>query len=92
MLALLIGWSVGTASAGKPELKEEDFGVLTDEHSTHKPGKVQMVEFADFPCYIAAISTVSLPILEKEFGNKLGVTMVGYPVIPNRAHGLRLVA
>ncbi len=85
MLVLLIGaWSAGTASAGKPELKGK-FELLTDERSTHKPGKVQMVEFADFYCpHCHRFDGEGLPILEKEFGNKLEVTMVGYPVIPGK--------
>ncbi len=72
------------ASAGKPELKGK-FEILKDEPSTHKPGKVQLVEFADFYCpHCHRFDGEGVPILEKEFGNKLEVTMVGYPVIPGK--------
>lgn len=53
------------------------------EPSTHVPGKVKLVEFADFYCpHCHRFEQEALPILEKEFGNKLEVTMVGFPVIP----------
>ncbi|HET9962020.1 MAG TPA: thioredoxin domain-containing protein [Nitrospiraceae bacterium] len=74
----------GIALAGKPELKGK-FELLKDEPSTHKPGKVQLVEFADFYCpHCHRFDGEGLPILEKEFGTKLEVTMVGYPVIPGK--------
>lgn len=55
------------------------------EPSTHVPGKVKLVEFADFYCpHCHRFEQEALPILEKEFGNKLEVTMVGFPVIPGK--------
>lgn len=75
---------VGTAQAGKAELKG-NFQVLSDEKSTHKPGKVQLIEFADFYCpHCHRFDGEGLAILEKEFGNKLEAVMVGYPVIPGK--------
>ena len=74
----------GTAWADKPELKGK-FEVLKDEASTHKPGKVQMVEFADFYCpHCHRFDQEGVPLLKKEFGKKLDVTMVGYPVMPGK--------
>ncbi len=74
----------GTAWADKPELKGK-FEVLKDEASTHKPGKVQMVEFADFYCpHCHRFDQEGVPLLQKEFGKKLDVTMVGYPVMPGK--------
>lgn len=53
------------------------------EPSTHTPGKVKLTEFADFYCpHCHMFEQSALPILEKEFGNKVEVTMVGFPVIP----------
>ena len=67
----------GIAQAGKAELKGT-FQVLSDEKSTHKPGKVQLVEFADFYCpHCHRFDSEGLAILEKEFGNKLDAVMVG---------------
>ena len=74
----------GTAWAGKAELKGK-FEILKDEVSTHKPGKVQLVEFADFYCpHCHRFDGEGVPLLEKEFGKKLHVTMVGYPVMPGK--------
>lgn len=79
----LVGF-VGTAQAAKPELKG-NFQILSEERSTHKPGKVQLVEFADFYCpHCHRFDGEGLMILEKEFGNKIEAVMVGYPVIPGK--------
>ena len=52
------------------------------EPSTHTPGKVKLTEFADFYCpHCHMFEQSALPILEKEFGSKVEVTMVGFPVI-----------
>lgn len=84
VMVLAAAWFAGTAAAGKPELKGH-FELLKDEPSTHKPGKVQLVEFADFYCpHCHRFDGEGLAILEKEFGNKLDVVMVGYPVIPGK--------
>lgn len=71
------------AFAAKPELKGK-FELL-NEPSTHSPGKVKLVEFADFYCpHCHMFEESGLPTLQKEFGNKLDVTMVGYPVIQGK--------
>ena len=71
------------AFAGKPELKGK-FELL-NEPSAHVVGKVKLIEFADFYCpHCHRFEGEGVPILEKEFGNKLEVTMVGFPVIPGK--------
>lgn len=58
------------------------FEVVTGEVSTHTPGKVKVMEFADFYCpHCHQFDETGLPLLVKEFGGKLEVTMVGFPVI-----------
>ena len=58
------------------------FEVVTGEVSTHTPGKVKVMEFADFYCpHCHQFDETGLPLLVKEFGSKLEVTMVGFPVI-----------
>ena len=58
------------------------FELLTDEVSTHTLGKVKLIEFADFYCpHCHLFEETGLPLLVKEFGNKLEITMVGFPVI-----------
>lgn len=55
------------------------------EPSTHTPGKVKLTEFADFYCpHCHMFEQTVLPVLEKEFGDRLEVTMVGFPVIPGK--------
>ena len=81
-----IVWSVvvlwgSPATAEPPELKGK-FEVLKGEVSTHTPGKVKLIEFADFYCpHCHHFDETGLPLLVKEFGNKLEITMVGFPVI-----------
>lgn len=52
------------------------------EPSTHTRGKVKLAEFADFYCpHCHMFEQTAIPLLEKEFGHKVEVTMVGFPVI-----------
>jgi len=61
------------------------FEVLKGEVSTHTPGKVKLIEFADFYCpHCHYFEEAALPILQKEFGNKLEATLVGFPVFQNK--------
>ena len=67
--------------AAQPELKGK-FELLKDEPSTHQRGKVKVVEFADFYCpHCHHFEETGLPLLVKEFGNKVEITMMGFPVI-----------
>jgi len=73
-----------SAQPAKPELKGK-FEILKDEPSTHQPGKVKIVEFADFYCpHCHHFEETGVPVLQKEFGNKVEITMVGFPVIPGK--------
>jgi thiol:disulfide interchange protein DsbA len=85
VVLLLVGsLTAGAVDAAKPELNGK-FEILKDEPSTHQPGKVQLIEFADFYCpHCHRFDEEGLDILQKEFGNKLVVTMVGYPVIAGK--------
>lgn len=70
-----------SALAASSELKGT-FELLKDEPSTHQRGKVKIIEFADFYCpHCHHFDETGLPLLVKEFGSKIEVTMVGYPVI-----------
>ncbi len=81
MAGVLFGPAAPGGWAAKTELKGT-FEILKDELSTHQPGKVKMVEFADFYCpHCHRFDSEGVAILEKEFGKKLEVTMVGFPVI-----------
>jgi thiol:disulfide interchange protein DsbA len=73
-----------SAAAAKPDLKGK-FEILKDEPSTHQPGKVKVIEFADFYCpHCHHFEETGVPLLLKEFGNKVEVTMVGFPVIQGK--------
>ena len=86
VVCAVVVWSVAVlwgslATAATPELKGQ-FEVLTGEMSTHTPGKVKLMEFADFYCpHCHHFDETGLPLLVKEFGNKVEITMVGFPVI-----------
>jgi len=55
------------------------------EPSAHTRGKVKLTVFEDFYCpHCHMFEQAGLPVLEKEFGDKLEVTMVGFPVIPGK--------
>ncbi|NKB81815.1 MAG: thioredoxin domain-containing protein [Nitrospirales bacterium] len=55
---------------------------LTNEPSLHEPGKVILLEFADFYCpHCHMFETVVIAKLKKEFQDKLEVRMVGFPVM-----------
>jgi thiol:disulfide interchange protein DsbA len=83
MITVGLVWSAVTTAAA-PELQGK-FELLRGEVSTHKPGKVKLIEFADFYCpHCHHFDEVGLPILQKEFGNKLEATMVGFPVFRNK--------
>lgn len=50
--------------------------------STHVRGRVRLTEFADFYCpHCHMFEQTAIPMLQEEFGNKVEVTMVGFPVI-----------
>lgn len=88
-LAVLVGvvWLITApfnAQAAKPELMGK-FEILKDEPSTHQPGKVKVVVFADFYCpHCHHFEETGVPLLLKEFGNKVDITMVGFPVISGK--------
>jgi protein dithiol oxidoreductase (disulfide-forming) len=74
----------GVANAAAPEIKGK-YELLKDEPSTHQRGKVKIVEFADFYCpHCHQFEETGIPILVKEFGNKLDFTMMGFPVIQGK--------
>lgn len=82
VIGALAWWgSVLDLHAAPPELKGK-YELLKDEPSTHQRGKVKLVEFADFYCpHCHHFEETGLPLLVKEFGSKLDITMVGFPVI-----------
>lgn len=82
---LIVGiLAVETQAAGAAVALKGKFDEVK-EPSTHTPGKVKITEFADFYCpHCHMFEQAGLPILEKEFGNRIEVTMVGFPVMPGK--------
>jgi thiol:disulfide interchange protein DsbA len=55
------------------------------EPSIHTPGKVKVIEFADFYCpHCHMFEQTAIPILQKEFGDRVEVTFVGFPIMPGK--------
>lgn len=80
VLAIVVGTSLG-AGAAVPDIKGK-YELLKDESSTHQRGKVKVVEFADFYCpHCHHFEETAIPMLRREFGDKIEITMVGFPVI-----------
>jgi thiol:disulfide interchange protein DsbA len=78
---LWCGGGGGRVEAAAPEIKGK-YELLKEEASTHQRGKVKIVEFADFYCpHCHQFDETGIPLLVKEFGNKVDITMVGFPVI-----------
>lgn len=76
------GWAAMPAKTAQLKGK---YTILEKETSSHTPGKVKLTEFADFYCpHCHLFDEAGVPVLEKEFGNKLEITMVGFPVIPGK--------
>ncbi len=89
LVVCAIVWSVvvlwGSPAVALPLDLKGKFEVLNGEVSTHTPGKVKLIEFADFYCpHCHRFDGEGLVLLQKEFGNKLEATMVGFPVIQGK--------
>lgn len=62
-----------------------DYQIMEKEPSQHEQGKVILFEFADFYCpHCHMFDRVVGTKLKKEFGDKLEIRMVGFPVIPGK--------
>jgi len=61
--------------------------------STHEDGEVKMTVFLDFFCsHCHHFDTVVLPALRKEYGDKLKVTYVGFPIVDPKASHIPVLA
>jgi len=68
----------GLQSAGAGEA----YNVIPDKKSTHEKGKVKMIVFFDFFCpHCHQFDSVVVSLLQREYGDKLKITSVGYPII-----------
>ncbi len=59
-----------------------EYLILEGEPSLHSPGKVLLLEFVDFYCpHCHLFDRTVASTLQKEFGDRLEVRIVGFPVI-----------
>ncbi len=59
-----------------------DYETIEGEPSLHAPGKVLLLEFADFYCpHCHLFEKIVTARLKKEFGQRLEVRLIGFPVI-----------
>ena len=62
-----------------------NYKVIETERSIAEPGKVILLEFADFYCpHCHMFESIVVSKLKKEFGEKLDVRMVGFPVMKGK--------
>ena len=83
-LSLLILGIFGSTTIAFSAL-EGEYETIEGESSLHEPGKVILLEFADFYCpHCHMFERVVVSKLQKEFGDKLEVRMIGFPVMPGK--------
>jgi len=62
-----------------------DYTIIKTEPSLEEPGKVIFLEFADFYCpHCHMFENIVVSKLKKEFGDKLDVRMIGFPVMKGK--------
>ena len=62
-----------------------EYEIMEKEPSLHEQGKVILLEFADFYCpHCHMFDRVVGAKLQKEFGGKLEIRLIGFPVIPGK--------
>jgi thiol:disulfide interchange protein DsbA len=82
--AIVMGFQATAGLAALPTGLKGKYEELK-EPSIHTPGKVKLIEFADFYCpHCHLFEQTAIPILQKEFGDRLEVTFVGFPIIPGK--------
>lgn len=80
LLISLLGWA-NVAFSNIPG----EYELMEQEPSQHESGKVILFEFADFYCsHCHMFERVVGTKLQKEFGDKLEIRMIGFPVIPGK--------
>ncbi len=80
LLISLLGW----ANVAFSKIQGE-YELMEQEPSQHEAGKVILFEFADFYCpHCHMFERVVGTKLKQEFGDKLDIRMIGFPVMPGK--------
>ncbi len=85
-IALLILFCLGLVW-GAPAFGalQGEYEIMEEEESRHQSGKVILFEFADFYCpHCHMFERQVATKLQKDFGDRLEIIMVGFPVIPGK--------
>ena len=78
IIVILLIWSATAYAAAL----NEQYVVVPDKKNTHESGKVKMVIFFDFFCpHCHQFDTVVVPLLQREYGKRLQVTYIGFPIL-----------
>jgi predicted DsbA family dithiol-disulfide isomerase len=76
-----------------PEPEAPPFVDIDGRESTHQDGVVKMTIFIDFFCsHCHHFDTVIVPALKKEYGDKLQIQFVGYPIVDPKASHIPILA
>lgn len=79
------------APATVPEVPP--FVDIEGRESTHEDGIAKMTVFIDFFCsHCHHFDTVIVPVLQKEYGDKLKVDYVGFPIVDPKASHIPVLA
>jgi len=81
------------APAAAPVPEAPPFVDIEGRESTHEDGKVKMTVFLDFFCsHCHHFDTVIVPVLKKEYGDKLQIQYVGFPIVDPKASHIPVLA
>jgi len=76
-----------------PEPEAPPFVDIDGRQSTHQDGLVKMTVFLDFFCsHCHQFDTVIVPVLKKEYGDKLQIQYVGFPIVDPKASHIPVLA
>jgi predicted DsbA family dithiol-disulfide isomerase len=66
---------------------------VAGRQSSHQAGKIHLTVFLDFFCHHCHdFDTIVLPVLRKEYGDKLQVQYVGFPIVDPKASHIPVLA
>jgi protein-disulfide isomerase len=66
---------------------------IEGRQSTHEDGKAKMTVFLDFFCsHCHHFDTVVVPVLKQEYGDKLQIQYVGFPIVDPKASHIPVLA
>ncbi len=84
ILVAVAGYYIFVPRTSKPSFDtsniQGEFILVEGKANTHEPGKVKMIEFFDFFCSHCYSLHKSMPLFKNRYGEKLEVTLVGFPL------------